>query len=379
MKHIGFLINPIAGMGGRVGLKGTDGVVEEARALGAQPIAPQRAAEALHELARLLSYVAPIPIRWLTCSGIMGEEALRSAGFYKEDIEIVHTMSGEPTAYDTKGAVRHFLMRDVELIFFCGGDGTARDICCIVGLKVPILGIPSGVKMYSGIFGTNPVRTAEIVFAFLQGQLTTAQADVLDLDEAHYREGEWKVQLYHAALTPYEPMYVQSAKALIEDTSDAAVKDAIAQYLLEQFKREEAELVLLGPGSTVKSVGDRWGIEKMLLGIDAVVDGKLAGGDLNERQILDLLGEFKKRKLVLSPIGAQGFILGRGNLQLSPSVIRAIGLENIIVIATPAKLAHTPVLRFDTGSVALDNELIRKGYIRVVIGYRRRKLVRTAI
>ena len=118
MKHIGFLINPIAGMGGRVGLKGTDGVVEEARALGAQPIAPQRAAEALHELARLLSCDAPIPIRWLTCSGIMGEEALRSAGFSKEDIEIVHTMSGEPTAYDTKGAVRHFLMRDVELIFF---------------------------------------------------------------------------------------------------------------------------------------------------------------------------------------------------------------------------------------------------------------------
>lgn len=379
MKHIGFLINPIAGMGGRVGLKGTDGVVEEACALGAQPIAPQRAAEALRELARLLSCVAPIPIRWLTCSGIMGEESLRSAGFSKEDIEIVHTMSGEPTAYDTKGAVRHFLMRDVELIFFCGGDGTARDICCIVGLKVPILGIPSGVKMYSGVFGANPVRTAEIVFAFLQGQLTTAQADVLDLDEAHYREGEWKVQLYHAALTPYEPMYVQSAKALIEDTSDAAVKDAIAQYLLEQFKREEAELVLLGPGSTVKSVGDRWGIEKMLLGIDAVVDGKLVGGDLNERQILDLLGEFKKRKLVLSPIGGQGFILGRGNLQLSPSVIRAIGLESIIVIATPAKLAHTPVLRFDTGSVALDNELIRKGYIRVVIGYRRRKLVRTAI
>jgi predicted polyphosphate/ATP-dependent NAD kinase len=378
MKQIGFLINPIAGMGGRVGLKGTDGVVEEARALGAQPLAPQRAAEALHELARLLSCVAPIPIRWLTCSGIMGEEALRSAGFSKEDIEIVHTMSGEPTADDTKGAVQRFLIRDVELIFFCGGDGTARDICCVVDLKVPILGIPSGVKMYSGVFGTNPVRTAEIVFAFLQGRLTTAQADVLDLDEAFYREDEWKVQLYHAALTPYEPMYVQSAKALIEDTSDAAVKDAIAQYLLEQFEREEAALVLLGPGSTVKSVGDRWGIEKMLLGIDAVVDGRLVGGDLNERQILDLLSKFKKRKLVLSPIGAQGFVLGRGNLQLSPSVIQTIGIENIIVIATPAKLAHTPVLRFDTGSVALDNDLIRKGYIRVVIGYRRRRLVRTA-
>ena len=377
MKRIGFLINPIAGMGGRVGLKGTDGVVEEARALGAQPVAPKRAAEALCELARLLSRVAPI--RWLTCSGIMGEETLRSAGFSEGNIEIVYMTSGEPAADDTRGAVRRFLMRDVALIFFCGGDGTARDICSVAGLKVPILGIPSGVKMYSGVFGTNPVRTAEIVFAFLQGELTTAQADVLDLDEARYREGEWNVQLYHAALTPYEPMHMQSAKALIEDTGDTAAKDAIAEYLLEQFEREEAELVLLGPGSTVKSVGDRWGIEKTLLGIDAIIDSKLVGNDLNERQILDLLSEFKKRKLVLSPIGVQGFVLGRGNLQLSPRVIRTIGLKNIIVIATPAKLARTSVLRFDTGSAALDNELAREGYIRVVTGYRRRRLVRAAI
>jgi predicted polyphosphate/ATP-dependent NAD kinase len=377
MKRIGFLVNPIAGMGGRVGLKGTDGVVEEARALGAQSVAPQRAAEALRELARLLSRVAPV--RWLTCSGIMGEEALRLAGFSAGDIEIVYTTPVEPTADDTRGAVRHFLMRDVGLILFCGGDGTARDICSVAGPKVPILGIPSGVKMYSGVFGTNPARTAEIVFAFLQGELTTAQADVLDLDEASYREGEWNVQLYHAALTPYEPMHMQSAKTLIEDAGDAAAKDAIAEYLLEQFECEEAELVLLGPGSTVKSVGDRWGIEKTLLGIDAIIGGKLVGNDLNERQILDLLSEYKKRKLVLSPIGAQGFVLGRGNLQLSPSVIRTIGLKNIIVIATPTKLVRTPVLRFDTGSAALDDELAREGYIRVVTGYRRRRLVRAAI
>jgi len=286
--------------------------------------------------------------------------------------------SGESTANDTKETVTNFLTHGVELILFCGGDGTARDICSVVGLKVPILGIPSGVKMYSGVFGTNPVRTAEIVFAFLQDKLTIVQVDVLDLDETCYRADEWKVQLYYAALTPYEPKYIQPAKALIEDASDAAIKDAIAQYLLEQFERENVKLVLLGPGSTVKSVADRWGIEKTLLGIDAVVDGKVVGGDVNERQIIDLLDEFKKCKLVLSPIGAQGFVLGRGNLQLSPKVIRAIGTENIIVIATPAKLAKTPVLRFDTGDAALDNDLIHRGYLRVVIGYRRRRLIRTA-
>lgn len=379
MKRIGFLINPIAGMGGRVGLKGTDGVVEEARALGARPVAPQRATEALCKLARLLSAAsAVVPIRWLTCSGSMGEEMLRLAGFSAEDIEITYTTPDEPTADDTRGAVRSFLLGDVDLIFFCGGDGTARDICRVAGIKVPILGIPSGVKMYSGVFGTNPARTAEIVCAFLQDRLTTAAADVLDLDEARYREGEWNVRLYHAALTPYEPMHTQLAKAVIEETGDAEVKDAIALYLLEQFERDTTELILLGPGSTVKSVGDGWGIDKTLLGIDAVVAGKLVGKDLNESAILDLLGEFEKRKLVLSPIGAQGFVLGRGNLQLSPSVIRAIGVDNIIVIATPAKLARTPRLRFDTGSVALDDELTRERYLRVVIGYRRRRLVSVA-
>lgn len=380
MKRIGFLINPIAGMGGRVGLKGTDGVVEEARALGARPVAPQRATEALRKLARLLSAASTVvPIRWLTCSGSMGEEMLLLAGFSAEDIEITYTTPDEPTADDTRGAVRSFLLGDVDLIFFCGGDGTARDICSVADTKVPILGIPSGVKMYSGVFGTNPARTAEIVCAFLQDRLRTASADVLDLDEARYREGEWNVRLYHAALTPYEPMYTQLAKAVIEETGDAAVKDAIADYLLEQFERDKTELILLGPGSTVKSVGDGWGIDKTLLGIDAVIAGKLVGKDLNESAILDLLDEFEKCKLVLSPIGAQGFVLGRGNLQLSPSVIRAIGVDNIIVIATPAKLARTPRLRFDTGSVALDDELTRERYLRVVIGYRRRRLVRIAI
>ncbi|RLA46065.1 MAG: ATP-NAD kinase [Gammaproteobacteria bacterium] len=380
MKRIGFLINPIAGMGGRVGLKGTDGVVEQARALGARPVAPQRATEALRKLAQLLSGASTVePIRWLTCSGIMGEEALRLAGFSAADIEITYTSPDQPTAEDTKSAVRSFLLGDVDLIFFCGGDGTARDICSIVGIKVQILGIPSGVKMYSGVFGTNPVRTAEIVWAFLQDRLTTAQTEVLDLDEARYREGEWNVRLYHAALTPYEPMRIQLAKAVIEETGDAAVKDAIAVYLLEEFERDKTELVFLGPGSTVKSVGDRWGIDKTLLGIDAVVAGKFVGKDLNESDILHLLDEFEKRKLVLSPIGAQGFVLGRGNLQLSPGVISAIGVDNIIVIATPAKLARTPELHFDTGNATLDDELTRERYLRVVVGYRRRRLVKVVI
>lgn len=202
---------------------------------------------------------------------------------------------------------------------------------------------------------------------------------MLDLDEASYRAGEWKVRLYYAALTPFEPKHMQAAKAMIENADDAAVKDGIAEYLLEQFRHDSSMLVLLGAGSTVESVADRWGIGNTLLGIDAVVNGKLVGSDLNEQQLLELLEKFKTRKLVLSPIGAQGFVLGRGNLQLSPAVVRAIGSRNIMVIATPAKLARTPVLRFDTGDAELDRELAANGFIRVITGYRRRRLVKTML
>lgn len=380
MKRIGFLVNPIAGMGGRVGLKGTDGVVEQARALGATPVAQARAAEMLGELAALLSATSGAPrIRWLTCAGVMGEEPLLAAGFEPADIEIVHGPPAEPSATDTLTAVERFVAANVDLIVFCGGDGTARDICSVAGSNVPILGIPSGVKMYSGVFGTSPARTAEILVGFLEGALATTEVDVVDLDEAQYREDRWNVRLYRAALTPYEPTYTQSAKAVIEATDDAAVREEIAATLDEQLEREPGTLVLLGPGSTVKSIAERWGIEKTLLGIDAAVDAKLVGRDLNEQALLALLPRYPRRRLIVSPIGAQGFVLGRGNLQLSPDVIRALGLENIVVVATPAKLARTPVLRFDTGDAALDRALAHKGHVLVTTGFRRRRVVKTAV
>ena len=380
VKRIGFLVNPIAGMGGRVGLKGTDGVVEQARALGAEPVARDRALDMLGELAALLSKTSGAPqICWLTCAGAMGEESLLAAGFGSADVDVVHRPSAEPSAADTRAAIERFSAAGVDLIVFCGGDGTARDICSVTGLNVPMLGIPSGVKMYSGVFGTSPKRTAEILLAFLNDELTTTEVEVLDLDEAQYREDQWNVRLYHAALTPFEPTYTQSAKAVIEATDDATVREEIAETLHEQVEREPGTLIVLGPGSTVKSIADRWGIDKTLLGIDALVDAELVGRDLNERALLELLPKYPNRRLILSPIGAQGFVLGRGNLQLSPNVIRAIGLNNIVVVATPAKLARTPVLRFDTGDAALDRELARHGHVFVITGYRRRRVVKTAV
>lgn len=377
MHRIGFLVNPIAGMGGRVGLKGTDDVVEEAVQRGAKPTAHIRAEETLAEIRRLSRRAEqPLQIRWVTCSGAMGANALTSVGFTA--VEIAYEAPSQTGADNTRLAVRRFLQTPVELILFCGGDGTARDICSVTGRETPILGIPAGVKMYSGVFGTTPRRTAEILWGFLEGRLTVAQVDVLDLDEERYRRGEWAVRLYHAALTPYEPVYTQAAKLLISEASDAAVKNEIAEFIREEIEASPDRLYLLGPGSTVQMLGKCLDVEKTLLGIDALFAGRIIGKDLNEQQILNLLDDHPKCRLILSPIGAQGFVLGRGNLPLSGKVIRKIGAGNIVVVATPAKLARTPLLRFDTGEPLLDAELAGKGFVSVVVGYGRRRMVKVA-
>ena len=182
MSRIGFLINPIAGMGGRVGLKGTDGVADEAARLGAKPTAGVRALETLREFKRLIDgALNPPAVEWLTASAAMGCDALRTAGF--TSIEIVHSASVNSSAQDTKSVVECFLAAKVDLVLFCGGDGTARDVCAITGEITPVLGIPAGVKMYSGVFGITPTRTAQILMRYLVHEIGLAHAEIVDLDE----------------------------------------------------------------------------------------------------------------------------------------------------------------------------------------------------
>ena len=375
---LGFIVNPIAGRGGRVGLKGTDDIVDRAVALGATAEAPAKATETLTVLAQRLRATQASPaIAWLTCSGAMGADCLKASGFH--EFEVVRHCLPESSAEDTLVASRIFLRRGVDLVLFCGGDGTARDICRVIGTRIPMLGIPAGVKMYSGVFGISPRRTAEIVYAFLYSKLSLREADVMDLDEERYRQGEWVVRLYNEARTPEEPSLTQSTKLVVDARGEAQIKEEIAAYVLEEMQRAPEVLWILGAGSTLETVGKRLGIQKSLLGIDAVVGMRLVAADLNEVGLLNLLASHPDARLVLSPIGAQGFVLGRGNSPLSPTVLRAIGIRNLVIVATPAKLARTPVLRFDTGDAELDAELAGSGYLPVSIGYGRRRLVEVAI
>jgi len=374
VARIAFVINPIAGMGGRVGFKGTDGVAEDARRAGAQPVAPPRARAFLEAFQVRRAADASLSVEWLTASGPMGAEALAAAGFAKAEIEVVHEVHSPTTADDTIRVVANAVGAGAQLILFCGGDGTARDVATAASNAVPLLGIPAGVKMHSGIFAATPSAAAELLAAYLRGELRTAEAEILDLDEDAYRKGVWKVRLYASAQGLSEANLVPAGKAMFAEVSDAEILTELADHVSELFEEERDAVFILGPGSTMNAIATRLGLEKTLLGIDAVLDRKTIETDLNEARLLALLAGDRKARLLVSPIGVQGFILGRGNLQLSPAVLRRIGVHNLIVISTPSKLDATPVLRVDTGDADLDEELVKKEYLFVIVGYRTSRL-----
>ncbi|HDQ16183.1 MAG TPA: ATP-NAD kinase [Bacteroidetes bacterium] len=369
---IGFIVNPIAGMGGRVGLKGTDGVVDKAIKLGAKPVAPKKAIETIKEF---LSLNPQNDIKWYTCSGEMGAKQLRKAGL--NDFEIVYNYKKSNTSSnDTKEACKRFLENKVDLIFFCGGDGTARDIFSVVKNKIPILGIPSGVKMHSGVFGINTKASAKMLHEFANKRLTVGDAEIMDLDEERYRKGDWNIKLFGIAKGIVEPTYVQVGKSIFESVSEDAVKEELAEHIIDDMKENPDYLYLMGSGGTIDFIAKKIGVKNTLLGIDAVYQNKSIANDLNEKDILKLLEKYPKVKVILSPIGSQGFILGRGNLQLSPEVVRKIGLDNIIVVSTPAKLLSTPVICVDTGDKKLDHLFAEREFMMIVIGYRLSRVVK---
>jgi len=373
MIKIGFIINPIAGMGGRVGLKGTDGVVDKAISLGAIPVAPQKALGMLKEFHS--SYSNQDNVHWYTCEGSMGDDALTAAKITNKTI--IYTPSHTSTsAHDTREAGKKFLESQIDLLVFCGGDGTARDLFSVLDKKIPLLGIPAGVKMHSSVFGITTSATAKMLHEFIKGRLTIGDTEIMDLDEDLYRKGEWKVRLFGVVKGIVEPTYIQVGKESFESVSDDAVKEELADHIHDEMEKNKEVLYLFGSGGTIDFIAKKLGFDHTLLGIDAIYQNQLVGKDLNESQILDLLNKHKKAKVLLSPIGAQGFILGRGNLQLSPRVIKKIGLDNILIVATPSKLSHTSILRVDTGDRKVDALFMKREFYMVLIGYRLSRVVK---
>jgi predicted polyphosphate/ATP-dependent NAD kinase len=375
MATLGFLINPIAGMGGRVGLKGTDGedILKKAIDMGAEPAAHIRAEETLGLLLDMNA-----EIKWLTCSGKMGEEVLKEVGFNEgEDFQIIYQAPEKTNSDDTKVACEKFKEKNVDLILFCGGDGTARDLLSVIGKEIPMIGIPAGVKMFSSVFGVNPRATAEVIIGFSKGTYGTSEAEIMDIDEEDYRKGELHAKLFGYALTPYESTLVQSSKSVYGGMDEESAKAEIARYIVELMDAEKDTLFILGAGSTMEKIGETLKIDKTLLGVDVIKDGELIAKDVNERKLLELLKEGKKAIIIVSVIGAQGFVFGRGTQQISPRILEKVGIENIIVAATSKKMFQTPRLMVDTGDRNVDQLL--SGYHKVITGYHEMRMVKVEV
>ncbi len=362
--RIGLIVNPIAGMGGSVGLKGTDGaVIDQARALGAKPVAPERCQIFLSALTRHED------IQWYAAPLEMGGDYL---AFINQPSITVGSITGATRGSDTVRIAREMLELQIDLLVFVGGDGTARDIYEAVGMRVPVVAVPSGVKIYSAAFAMSPRAAAVLVEAFIDGAGVSAQ-EVLDIDESAFRANRLEVHFIGYLSVPDVKNHIQPAKEGTRLTMDTLENQQdIAAGFVEEM--EDATLYLLGPGTTVKAITDALHIEKTLLGVDAVMDGNLVGVDLNEQGLLALLDRFLKSVIVVTPLGGNGFLFGRGNKQFTPEVLKRVGRENLVIVAAEEKIRNAGVLRVDTGDVELDDALA--GYVEVKVGYKIGRAVR---
>lgn len=380
MFKLGFIINPVAGVGGSVALKGSDGMAMHALALGAEPKANIRAQTALEVLQ---PYQDEITV--YTVNNLMGEQAAKALGF---NVNLVYTTESEITqADDTEQSVAALLAEQVDIILFAGGDGTARNIAKIVTeyayqtsqAQIPVLGIPAGCKIHSGVYAITPTAAGRVVELMITKQLVTlTTGDIMDIDESLFRQGVVKAKRFGEMQIPSELRYVQAVKSGGKESNELVLHD-ISGDVIDKMSEADDSLFIIGSGSTTAFLMTELGLENTLLGVDLVKNNDLISSDVTEEQLWDQLEEAYKNKqsvhLIITLIGGQGHLFGRGNQQLSPRIIHSIieqkgGKENITIIATKTKLTaleNRPLIS-DTGDVELDQKL--SGFMPVTTGYK---------
>lgn len=366
MLTLGLIINPFAGIGGSVALKGSDGAdtVTQALALGAEKKSNQRAAQALAMIPRQA-------VQFVTCAGEMGEDLLTQLGFgftlIAPPSDTQSSSSSNTTAKDTQYGAQQILKAKVDLIVFAGGDGTARDIYDVVQDKVAVLGIPAGVKIHSAVYAVTPRAAGLVIQQLLAGSLVDVkEQDVRDIDEQAFRENRVQARLYGEMRVPQAGQFIQHVKQGGVEVEELVLQD-IAEFVADEMLDDV--VYFIGSGKTTEQLMQHLSIENTLLGVDAILNQQLLKNDLTEHDILSVL-EQHPAKAIISIMGGQGHVIGRGNQQFSAQVLAKIGKENIQVISTKAKitaLEGRPLL-IDSGQPELDKAW--SGSIEVTTGYR---------
>ena len=380
MVRLGLLVNPDAGLGGRLGLKGSDGQAELARSMGAEDRSGPRMRAMLEHFSSI-HRAGFEDISWVTSEGRMGTEWFPEAEI--GSISTVHSSSRGTSAADTQDAVNSLLESEIDLLVYAGGDGTTRDVVAALesaeSSETPVIGVPTGVKMHSGCFAASPKAAAEALSSWLIGDLLLASTEVLDLDEDLYRQGKWVVRLYAEAITPSSPRWMQGSKQRIEASGEEDTTEGLADHIRELLVSDN-RMLIWGSGGTLRKIAQMNEFEPTNLGIAATIGNEQVGTDLSESDLLELLSEHDgPTTLLLSPMGGQGFLIGRGNLQLSPQVLRLIGIENILGVVTPAKLLSVRRLRIETGDPELDADFADMRYMKVLQGYRTTRVLPVAV
>jgi predicted polyphosphate/ATP-dependent NAD kinase len=360
MFHLGLIINPLAGLGGSVALKGSDGVAAQALALGAEPKAATRTRQALELLLPLTER-----IEFLTFPGAMGADLLARMGFAHRVLGVAR--DGTTTAEDTRLAVQQLQDAGCALILFAGGDGTARDVCAVVAEDQPVLGIPAGVKIHSGVYAISPRAAGELARQLIEGGLVRLTAgEVRDLDEQALREGRVAARWYGELTVPEPGQYMQHVKQAGMESEELVLSD-LADWLRDSWEADVR--YVFGPGSTLHGLAQDLGLETTLLGVDVIENGEVLARDVSEPVLFALVAAHPAMLLVTA-IGGQGHIIGRGNQQISPRVLRSIGLDRLRVVATKRKLGTLegrPLL-VDSGDPQLDDSF--PDAVRVWAGYK---------
>ena len=365
---IGLIVNPVAGLGGMSADKGSDDLSVQLKAMeaGYERQAISKAKTALEKISELSD-----SFQMLTISGEMGADASIAAGIQP----VVYSIAKETTtAEDTCDGVKWLLDNGIDVLAFAGGDGTAKDILSVAGDRVPVVGIPAGVKIHSSVYAVSAAAAGYVLHSFIQGKAgKTEMREVMDVDESSFRRGIVSASLFGYLPVVVDRMYIQNAKQ--SSFSGAMELDAMADCAV--LDMEDGVYYLIGPGSTTEAIKRQLGIDSTLLGVDVVKDRKLVLKDADERQIFALVdAPANKAAILVTFIGGQGHIFGRGNQQLSPRVIRKVGKENIRVMATKSKLAALKLapLLTDTGDSALDAYL--SGYYKICVSRKESLLYR---
>lgn len=378
---IGFLINPIAGLGGTVALKGTDGLAKQALQLGAKPVSPVRAESFFETLDKACSNDIRETLEFYCPPAPMGEQVLAKFSF-KYKIIPMSFQTQDTTAEDTKTAIKLFEKEQVDAIIFVGGDGTSVDVGTTIANETPILGIPSGVKTYGSVFSHTPEEAVTILLSFHASHHKDL-ADLLDLDEQAYKQGIISISLKGSVFVPAYPQYFQNAKERVQ-SSDSEIENLnrIAEEVIETISTEPGKkLVIIGSGSTFTPLGEKLRVERSVLGVDCFEysengSSKTLVRDAREDQIYDLLSHYTTIFLLLTPIGGMGYILGRGNHQISPRILKCIPKEHLLICCSSKKLATLKdgVLRIDTPNKEFN--LSMTGFIKVIIDIDQRTMIR---